>query len=179
VILNAGAITVRSALPSDAAAIATIHAESWRTAYRGILRDEFLDGPVFDDRHRVWENRLSTAPPHQYVAMIEEGVEPKGFVCVFLDADPEWGALLDNLHVRASARGMGLGRRLMAAGAGWVLQHKLNSPLHLWVYEQNVAARRFYERLGGVVTTSRLHSAPDGSQAPAIRYVWRDLVRLT
>ena len=111
--------------------------------------------------------------------MIEDGVEPKGFVCVFLDADPEWGALLDNLHVRASARGKGLGRRLMAAGAGWVLRHRPYSPLHLWVYERNFAARRFYEQLGGVVTDSRVHTASDGSQAQAIRYAWRDLAGLT
>jgi len=128
----------------------------------------------------VWESRLSTSPPPegQFVALIEHGGEPKGFICVFLDADPEWGALLDNLHVCASARGKGLGRQLMAAGARWVLQHRPHSPMHLWVYERNLAARRFYEQLGGVVTASRLHTAPDGSQADAIRYCWKDLTGL-
>jgi len=99
----------------------------------------------------------------------------KGFVCVFLDADPHWGALLDNLHVSPSAQGRGLGRRLMAEAARWVRQHRPQSRLHLWVYEQNASARGFYERLGGIVTEHRIVDAPDGTQVPAIRYVWDDL----
>jgi len=34
-----------------------------------------------------------------------------------VDADPEWGALLDNLHVSPSSKGHGLGRRLSAESA--------------------------------------------------------------
>jgi len=174
------ALTIRPALSSDAAAIAALHAESWRTAYRGILGDEFLDGPVFEERRTVWENRLSKSPTPwlQCVALIEDAVAPQGFICVLLDADPEWGAVVDNLHVRASARREGLGRRLMAAGAAWVLRQRPSSFLHLWVYQDNVAARRFYEHLGGIVTASRFHTAPDGSEAQAVRYCWKDLARL-
>jgi hypothetical protein len=35
---------VREANAGDAAAIARLHVESWRATYRGILRDEYLDG---------------------------------------------------------------------------------------------------------------------------------------
>ena len=43
----------------DAAAIATLHAESWRTAYRGLVPDAFLDGPVVEDRMHLWRKRLN------------------------------------------------------------------------------------------------------------------------
>jgi len=34
----------RRAAACDADRIAQLHAESWRRAYRGMMRDEFLDG---------------------------------------------------------------------------------------------------------------------------------------
>ena len=37
------AITVRSARPGDAEAIAQLHVASWRVAYRGIVDDAYLD----------------------------------------------------------------------------------------------------------------------------------------
>jgi hypothetical protein len=36
-------VTLREAAEYDFAAIARLHADSWRSAYRGILYDEFLD----------------------------------------------------------------------------------------------------------------------------------------
>jgi ribosomal protein S18 acetylase RimI-like enzyme len=68
-----------------------------------------------------------------------------------------------------------LGRQLMAAVAMEVQRRGLHPVLHLWVYEQNHQARRFYERLGGVVTTCIAESAPDGSRVNALRYGWRGL----
>jgi putative acetyltransferase len=173
-------MTVRPAKLSDAIAIADLHAESWRSTYPGILRDEFLDGAVIQDRRRLWETRLSSSPEPetQLVRIVEHRGRLTAFVCAFLDADPEWGALLDNLHVSPSSKGQGLGRRLMAEVARWVLQHRPDSRLHLWVYEKNVPARRFYEHLGGVVTGRHAHLAPDGSYVEAVRYGWEDLLGL-
>ena len=37
----------------DAPAIAALHSESWRSAYRGLVPDAFLDGPVIDERLQV------------------------------------------------------------------------------------------------------------------------------
>src|SRR5256885_16287880 len=34
---------IRPALPNDAAEIARVHVDSWRSSYRGLLADEFLD----------------------------------------------------------------------------------------------------------------------------------------
>jgi ribosomal protein S18 acetylase RimI-like enzyme len=174
-------MTVRPGTPSHAPAIAELHADSWRRTYRGILRDEFLDGPVIDDRCKLWKTRLSnpSGPETQFIRVIEHGGELKAFVCAFLDADPEWGALLDNLHVLHSSKGQGLGRRLMVESAAWVLQHRPQSRLHLWVFEQNIAASGFYEHLGGQVTKRQMHLAPDGNHVSAVRYSWKTVRGLT
>ncbi len=171
---------VRLATPADAVAIASLHAESWRTTYRGILRDEFLDGPIDANRRAHWDARLSpnASGVLPFVALAEVDAVPQAFVCVFLDADATWGALLDNLHVSPGCKGRGLGRRLMGEAVRWIRQQRPQSRMHLWVYEQNDPARRFYERLGGVINERCLHVAPDGSHVDAIRYGWEELHRL-
>ena len=52
----------------DANAIAAVHAESWRTAYRGILSDAYLDGPIDAERRRLWRARCCGQAPATGVA---------------------------------------------------------------------------------------------------------------
>jgi len=163
----------RDAGSADAEAIAALHASSWRSAYQGILAADFLEREVDSDRRLLWRERLSSVrSDRQWVRVVVEGAELAGFVCVFLDEDEQWGALLDNLHVRPDVKGRGIGRQLMADAAAWVTERRPESALHLWVYETNTAARRFYERIGGMPVERVLHEAPDGHDVPAVRYVW-------
>jgi len=110
--------------------------------------------------------------------LIEQQAELAAFVCVLLDSDPEWGALLDNLHVAARWRGQRLGSRLMGSAAAWVISQRPDSRLHLWVYEKNRAACKFYESLGGEAGNRMTEDAPDGSRVDVVRYGWRNLSAL-
>jgi GNAT superfamily N-acetyltransferase len=172
-------MTIRHAVSSDAAGIASLHASSWQTAYRGILREDFLQGPVIANRLQLWRERLCDNPSQsQHIFISEHDGEIQGFACAFLDADPQWGTLLDNLHVAPSQKGRGLGVQLMAVVAQTVLREGLASALHLWVYEQNLQARRFYERLGGSPADSIAELAPGGGRVNAVRYAWRQIASL-
>jgi GNAT superfamily N-acetyltransferase len=110
-----------------------------------------------------------------YVLLAEEGAALRGFACVFLDTDPVWGAVLDNLHVEPGFKGRGLGRRLLLAAAAWCEARRPGTPLHLWVYERNLEARAFYERLGAVRVEETSKATADGGSAASLRYVFRSL----
>ena len=169
-------MTIRPASVADAEAIASLHAASWQIAYRGILRDDFLAGPVLANRRELWSTRFLGLPPQDQIIVVDDCAgEIRGFACAFLNADPDWGALLDNLHVAPNLKGKGLGRVLMSEIATRVLGHNSGSRLHLWAYERNLGARRFYERLGGEITARVSEPAPDGSEVNALRYCWSDL----
>jgi len=51
-------VQFRPARPSDADAVAALHADSWRRHYRGAYSDAFLDGDVYAERLVVWSSRL-------------------------------------------------------------------------------------------------------------------------
>jgi GNAT superfamily N-acetyltransferase len=170
----------RRAQPGDAPAIARLHALSWRTTYRGILRDEFLDGPLLENRLSLWGERLKDATAENCLILVgEHAGHIQAFACAFLDADPDWGTLLDNLHVVPRLKGGGLGRKLMSQVAEWVLRQESGPKMHLWAYADNMAARHFYERLGGMNTAFVAEDAPDGTTVNAVRYSWPDVSLLT
>lgn len=167
-------LELRLATPSDADAVAAIHTASWRTAYRGILDDEFLDGPLDSysrDRWRAWFTLIGGPPAHLLLA--ELGSVPVGFLCV-VHSGGEFGDLVANLHVLVEARRGGVGRQLLREGARLV-QEQGHSAMHLWVYSTNSEAIRFYEREGGYAESEQPHLAADGQMRPSRRYVWRDL----
>ena len=169
--------TFRSARPADAAAVARLHADSWRRHYRGAYSDAFLDGDVVGDRLDVWAERLREPDPGRCTILAEDG-GVVGFANTFFDDDPTWGALLDNLHIAHSHRRRGIGARLMALTAEALLERPEPTGLYLWVLEQNRDAQAFYEACGGRCVerapvpppggiASRLTGSPMG-----LRYVW-------
>ena len=169
-------IAFRIAMPSDYARIASLHIESWRNSYRGILSDDYLDNEIVGDRQQLWKARFSTESTHRrYVLVAEIQTELTGFVCVLLDEDPGWGACLDNLHVRPGFNGRGIGRQLFARAARWIMTTEPEWPMHLWVFEANVSARRFYEAFKGEVVERKIKPMPGGTDVSSLRYVWRDL----
>jgi GNAT superfamily N-acetyltransferase len=172
-------IELRAANLDDAPAVARLHADSWRAAYRGILRDEFLDGDVFANRLALWQQRLSAPARHQAVFLAVDDGRPVGFSCVFGRSDPQWGSLLDNLHVAPPAQGTGIGKRLLHEACVWLHQCLPDEErLFLWVYGANAPARRFYEKLGGRAQECTLADAPDGEVVPSVRYAWHDIGQL-
>lgn len=162
----------REATPENAPQIAALHAQSWQQAYRGILRDEFLDGPVLNDRLVLWRQRLLNPPDDLFVLLALEDQNLCGFVSVFGNNDPLWGALIDNLHVHPLLKGRGLGGQLMLKAAEWIKRQDRTGRFYLWVYEANLPARRFYEKLGGVNAERVLHDNPGGGSAYCLRYTW-------
>ena len=161
------------AVAEDAPAIAALHAESWRTAYRGMVPDDFLDGPINEERLQFWTRRMVALDPvHSSVVKAVSESHLAGFACIILDVDPIWGALLDNLHVRPDLKGRGIGGRLFDHVLEWARAVRPGRPLHLWVLDKNAPARRFYERRGGRIADSKTLDVVPGVPVVDVRYVW-------
>lgn len=169
------ASSLRPMTPADADAVALLHATSWRSAYRGIVPDSFLDHEVFAERRAVWRERLqgpATAPAFGIVAEDATG-QMTGFAYVLPSHDPICGTLVDNLHVRPDLKGGGLGRRLLQAVVR-ELGPAHTQPLHLWVLDQNEPAKRFYTRLGAEFIDPGMTGPFGGVSLPEWRCLWRD-----
>jgi ribosomal protein S18 acetylase RimI-like enzyme len=146
-------MTIREAGPEDAAGIARVHVESWRTTYPGIMPQEHLDALSYVDRERTWAARLTGDSPAKtlvYVAQTDGG-EIVGFVAGGAEraGDPDFQGEISALYLLHSEQGRGLGRRLVQTFARRLSQEG-HRTLLVWVNAQN-PARRFYEALGGAL----------------------------
>lgn len=166
-------VVIRPALSSDFSRVAEAHAQSWQTAYRGILSDQYLDGPVIADRQQVWQERMLHPSDTQRLWVAEVEGNLVGFACIFLDHDPQWGTLLDNLHVLPAYKGLSIGKKLITHAAQYSVSHAVHEGFYLWVFEENTGARAFYDQLGALNQERIVEPAFDGTPAPILRYVWQ------
>lgn len=172
-------IQYRPAERADADAIALLHTRSWRENYRGSLSDAFLDGELPEERLRVWRERLDEPPRNQFVQLAVEGAELVGFVCVYGAQDPDWGSLVDNLHVAKRAKRTGIGASLMRRAGAWLARSFPDLGVYLWVLEANSSARRFYERLGAENAGVSVMETHGGAVVRSCRYTWPRAARLS
>lgn len=176
---NADAV-VRSAAADDVDEIAGLHAESWRRYYRGAYADEYLDADLYADRLRLWSKRLAIERHDCCTLVAEKRGVVVGFVHLELDADPLWGALVDNLHVSCGSQGEGLGTQLLAEAARWAHERRGDSGIYLWVLKQNLRAQSFYLARGARLAELAPVPPPDGKQSSlagrplGMRVVWAD-----
>jgi GNAT superfamily N-acetyltransferase len=169
---------IRIAIESDALNIARLHAENWRTTYRGVLSDTYLDNEVEAERAALWLERFSQPAPNQYIVVAEECRQIAGFACVYGADDPQWGTSVDNFHVAQTFRRRGVGAQLMAAVASWCMRTDADLGIYLWVLQSNGEAQKFYERLGARNAHSSVWQSPDGGAVPEFRFVWPNAAAL-
>lgn len=149
--------------------VAGLHVASWKSAYRGILSDAYLDDEIDGERRRHWQQRvpaLAQGVGEIFLATISG--RPAGFMCIEIGPEKEWGALVDNLHVLPHWRGTNIGGQLLACGEDWALRHGQRQ-LYLWVFEENLSARRFYQREGWREAERQQIDIPGGVN----KAVWR------
>lgn len=166
---------IREAQVSDSAAIARVRVESWRTTYRGLLPDEYLDGLSYERHARNWENIIASGGRQGFAYVVEDETgQVVGFALGGIDREdrPDYRGEIYAIYLLKEYQGRGLGRELMRAIARRLLDEGFDSML-VWVLEGNPACR-FYEALGGeFLYTKPLHIA--GGNYTELAYGWRDI----
>ena len=162
---------IREATPDDARAIATVHVASWRSTYRGLLDDLYLDNLSVDDHEARWQRLLAGGNGDTFVA--EEGGEVVGFASCGRerDQDPIYLGELYAIYLLESHQRRGIGRLLVSVVAERLIELEYRSML-VWVLAAN-PARAFYESLAGTFIRSRQMEI-GGENKEEAGYGWLD-----
>ena len=132
---------------SDVPRAAEIHVFGWRSAYRGIVSDEILFNEMLvAKRLNIFENAVLNQTEDTYV--FDDGIIKAILtIGVCRDTDKQKSFELWGIYVEPLMKRQGIGSKLV----DFCEKRAIESGFHevcLWVLDENVIARMFYEKLG-------------------------------
>lgn len=146
-------VKLRTATRTDAKAIGELNAAAWQVAYSGIVPERVLEerrSREEDPAH--WWRTLSS--PGRVNAIASSDGDVAGYSswapCGPSDGDPAKCAELLGLYVHPERWRCGIGKRLFLDVAR-AARSSGRAEMVIWVLEENVRARRFYEAIGCVI----------------------------
>ncbi|MFC9708086.1 GNAT family N-acetyltransferase [Paenibacillus sp. NPDC056933] len=166
---------IRPAREGDVEAVAHVHTESWKTTYRGIVPDDFLDNLTKESRLSQWERNIRSGEKDQILVVAEEpDGEIVGFACGGKEREGKlpYDAELYAIYLLKEVQQTGIGQQLARHVVRYL--HTLDMRnLLIWALEQNSACR-FYEKMGGIpVQTQQIRIG--GQDLTEVAYGWEDL----
>jgi GNAT superfamily N-acetyltransferase len=171
-------VTTRPATPDDAAAIARVHVDSWRTTYAHLLPQSFLGSLSYDERESSWARALGDHESKEFTYVAEHPAEG---IVGFATGGPERSGITDYsselmaIYLLRAAQRMGIGRQLVSSIARH-LSESGHRAMMVWVLADN-PSRAFYERLGAEPVAEKLIEWA-GVQLIEVALGWKELAGL-
>lgn len=140
---------IRYANLEDSDVLGKIHSESLQLAFKNIIPDYVLNVDFGVERRTGrFKRELSEGSPR--TAVIFEGNEPAGLIsfgkCRYGDNDKSWIEIW-RVYFTPKFWGSGIAQELMEWGINEILKENFTN-IELWVSEENIRARKFYEKMG-------------------------------
>lgn len=143
---------IRQATISDANILAKIRVDCWRTTYRGIINDDFLDSLSYSQKEKSWISTLNNAKNDGKSIFVAEDKENGvvGFTIFGSErtGDSIYKGELYAIYILKEHQNKGIGKLLFKTVLENLKEMNYTSML-IWALEQNIDACRFYEVMGG------------------------------
>lgn len=139
---------IRLAKESDAETFGNIHVESWKAAYKDIIPDEYLSNMNPNKRAQRLLQGLSNQTESQYYVADNNNTIIGNLIIGKYDGDDNIGEV-GAIYLLPDFWGKGYGKFMMDFALKELKNIGYNT-IVLWVLEDNLRARRFYEKAGFV-----------------------------
>ena len=168
---------IRPGTGDDLLMIAGVLVDTWRSTFRGLLADDFLNRMSREEQAVRHARRMGAAGVCYLVAIEPSAREIIGFA----NFGPGRGTVPGDIHeiyalyVRAEHQGFGIGTALVCSAARHCAEHGAKS-LFAWVLAGN-PNRKFYEQLGAkAVETTSIELGNRSYEQ--IAYLWEEMTPL-
>jgi ribosomal protein S18 acetylase RimI-like enzyme len=167
---------IREATLNDAEAMAKVRIDTWRSAYKGIVPDDYLSGLSPEQTAIRWsEVYFKSRQPGVFALVAENDIKEVVGIAIAgpeRDQDPGYQSEIYVLYVLPAYQNQGIGRSLVTACVQQLLRQGLDTLL-IWIMAEN-PYRRFYETLGGRIV-GKIEKQRGSKLIPEIAYGWRDI----
>ncbi|MDQ0415798.1 GNAT family N-acetyltransferase [Mesobacillus stamsii] len=164
---------IRNAILTDAKGIAKVHVDSWKSTYRNVMPNEFLEKLSYDQRTDLWKRNISKEDNYVFVAVNNDG-EIVGFAdCGKRESnDVDDSGDLTSIYLLEEYQGKGIGKQLLKQlfvqfdGLGF-------KKVFVEVLEAN-KTRYFYEYYGAKLLKSEKIKVA-GTELNLLVYEWNNI----
>jgi len=167
--------TIRQATLEDVASIAHVQVESWKTTYKGIVPDAFLDEMNTEEQTRNWQTWFAGDTVLIFVAEDETGIFGFASGGRIRETFGDYDAELYAIYLLRPRQRQHAGRMLSQALASGLRASGFKSML-VWVLEANPSVS-FYKHLGGTPISQKLIEI-GGVDLQELAFGWPILDRL-
>lgn len=167
---------IRRATEEDVKGIAHVHVETWRSTYKGIIPDHYLNSLTIENRTKNWQRNLKTL--HTAIFIVEND---DGEIIGFAAGGPEqtrdsfYQGELYAIYILDTYQQKGIGKQLTKRVVEFLVEKKYKNII-IWALEEN-SNRTFYESLGGQLAASKPISIY-GKELIQVGYVWNNIYDL-
>lgn len=163
---------VRAATLRDVIPISKVHIDSWKTTYKGLLSNNYLESLSYKKKEQLWERVIPNGGV--FVAENESG-EIIGFASGGRERTGNYHSFKGELYaiyLLDQYQRKGVGRELFKAVVHFLQNQNIDS-LVVWVVEGNRACL-FYEAIGGIILDSSKVEI-GGARVNELLYGWNDI----
>ena len=144
-------VIIRNVKKEDLRAVSEIVVRGWKTAYKGIIDNEYLESLKVEDNY---QKRLKDYNENGFVVAELNG-EIVGFCRytlenLFSKELTEIDGEISALYVKPELKRNGIGRKLVEYVFNEFKKNG-NENIVLWCLKENYPSRAFYEKMGGVL----------------------------
>ncbi len=172
---------IREAREEDVFGMAKVRVDTWRVAYKEIMPDDLLENLSYQATAERWRKAFwEDKDPNVAVFVAEnEQSEIIGIAICGLESnqDPIYQGEIYVLYVLPEYQRQGIGRRLVASCAEYLIQQLRVKTMLIWVLADN-PYRRFYESLGGKVIQEKTKEF-GGKMLSEVGYGWEEISELS
>jgi ribosomal protein S18 acetylase RimI-like enzyme len=143
-------LVLRAARTDEVAALAELHAWSWRVTYGPMLTPDEAALLTVEERRGLWRRALGAPAAREAVLVAVEAGRVVGLVLAGPSHDDDGGpdvGEIHAIHVEPGRHGQGIGGQLLGGAVGHLRAAGFTRAT-LWVIRDNDVARRFYEGQG-------------------------------
>ena len=167
---------IRKAEKKDLNGIIKIHIDTWKTSYKGVVPDDYIQAFEMKTRDKNWQKLLLKMIEEQ-IFYLAENEEDKliGFAIGGLERsnNPNYKGELMGIYIIKEYQRQGIGKVLVKKIVQGLIEININSML-LWVLENN-PYRLFYENLNGKIVEKKQHET---LKLPILAYGYDNLKEL-
>lgn len=153
---------IRKATIKDSYTVANLIVNGWKTAYKGLLNDEFLNNLSAHKMSENWGKCIQNQTENNNIYVYEQDEKILGVIRFGAPDDnlSNYNAEIQVLYVEPTLKRKGIGSKLFNFAKNYFINKNITNMI-IWCLKGNIPSIKFYEKMGGKITSARKASIHD------------------